>query len=368
MPFTHRALLAVPERRLGADSLRHAFGAAELLRAPDRSTLSVSALIMPRVAIVEMATDALAVRLSGGAMRDSYPNVLCIVTAGAMRYSDESRHVDAGVGDVIHVEPNIPADHRVTYEFDDGFRGIFLMASLADKPVAAGPGGGADVLAYVSPLGDAYVAFLESLTKSADLHAREQDPETVAAADDIASYMFNSLVKRGGAAGEPEDHPPDGSLARALAAIRETANLVETTPSTIAARLNYSLGHMHHLFEGHARTIAEEIRFQRTSLALEALRDPRLRSVGLESISTSAGFSSLRSMRRAVTATTGMSPSEVRRNARAQRLERRDRQRGKQSEWPWQGPGSTSGARPLGPTSTSTSRGGTGRSETGVRG
>jgi AraC-like DNA-binding protein len=85
--------------------------------------------------------------------------------------------------------------------------------------------------------------------------------------------------------------------------------------STIAAHLGLSRRSLQRLFEGEEKTIAQYIHEVRTRHALARLGDPRLALVPLSEIATLSGFGSVVAMRRAVQEATGVTPTEVRRNA-----------------------------------------------------
>ena len=200
-------------------------------------------------------------------------------------------------------------ERPATYSWGEGFRGIWVLAS-SDAFTAPVPEQLGAPLSF--PLGNSFAAFLESLVAQADRYAPQQTPSTIRTAEDVTAYIFRTLAVQGRVSANGRR---SALLAQALLEIRRHAQDPATTPTTIARLLSFSLGHLHRIFHAHERTVAEEIRLQRTRLALTALRDPRLRAVDIETIARSSGFHSARTLRRALVELEGHAPTEIRRGA-----------------------------------------------------
>jgi AraC-like DNA-binding protein len=85
--------------------------------------------------------------------------------------------------------------------------------------------------------------------------------------------------------------------------------------ATVAEHLGLSRRSLQRLFEGEERTVAQRIQDVRTQHAINRLRDSRLATAALGEIATLSGFGSTVAMRRAVHEATGLTPTQLRRDA-----------------------------------------------------
>ncbi|GAB2469701.1 AraC family transcriptional regulator [Xylanimonas ulmi] len=103
-----------------------------------------------------------------------------------------------------------------------------------------------------------------------------------------------------------------------LAALRHIAARYtdpELSSASVAEHLGLSRRSLQRLFEDEDRTVAQRIQEVRTQHAIARLRDVRLASASLAEIATLSGFGSTVAMRRAVQEATGLTPSDLRREA-----------------------------------------------------
>ncbi|QAY62634.1 AraC family transcriptional regulator [Xylanimonas allomyrinae] len=103
-----------------------------------------------------------------------------------------------------------------------------------------------------------------------------------------------------------------------LAALRHIAAKYtdpELSSASVAEHLGLSRRSLQRLFEDEDRTVAQRIQEVRTQHAITRLRDARLAAASLTEIATLSGFGSTVAMRRAVQEATGMTPSDLRRDA-----------------------------------------------------
>jgi len=103
-----------------------------------------------------------------------------------------------------------------------------------------------------------------------------------------------------------------------LAALRHIAAKYadpELSSASVAEHLGLSRRSLQRLFEDEDRTVAQRIQEVRTSHAVARLKDRRFANVSLGEIATLAGFGSTVAMRRAVQDATGLTPTDLRRNA-----------------------------------------------------
>lgn len=306
MPFTVRVALDEPQHALGPDSLRRDFGVLRVRGIRSHDDVTVRAVILPRVAIVDMRVAAMEVVIGRGALRQTFPHALCIVDSGTMTYGNIHAAVVARTGDVIMLGRETDQE-PATYAFSDGFRGLWVLAAEDVVTIASPPA------PAPSPLGASFVALLGALVADIDRIAREQTPAVVRAAEEAVSYVFSMLDEGRETASSADTRTMRSPLlTTALAVIARSAHDPETTPTTIARATCVSLSHLHRIFASHERTVSEELRLHRTRLAVEVLQNERLRGVDLVAISRSAGFRSVNSMRRAVISVTGLTPGEVR--------------------------------------------------------
>ncbi|MCL1872013.1 MAG: helix-turn-helix transcriptional regulator [Promicromonosporaceae bacterium] len=105
-----------------------------------------------------------------------------------------------------------------------------------------------------------------------------------------------------------------------LAALRHIAARYtdpDLSSASVAEHLGLSRRSLQRLFEGEERTVAQRIQEVRTQHAITRLRDARLAAASLAEIATLSGFGSTVAMRRAVQDATGLTPSDLRREAAA---------------------------------------------------
>lgn len=313
VPFGSRKFLGSQPRDLGADSLRHHFGMIRIVEGFDRSAVRVRAVVMTRVVIIDMNTNWLKTMIGRGTLRNAYPRSICIVVAGTMTYVNAQGAVTAGSGEVLILGDHDSEQHPAVYEFSDGFHGVLILASTD----VAGPpeSDAAPRPPFVSALGAPFVAFLRSLLDTAESEDDVPSPATTKAAEEFTSRIFNTLAFDQMAAEMAAPHSMRDPFTRAQAIIQAKAHLPRLDPAAIAAEMAISVGHLHKVFAKHGRKVGAEIRDQRTKLALELLHDTRHKAVSIEAIAQSAGFESSRTMRRAVHATTGATPGQIRRRA-----------------------------------------------------
>lgn len=103
-----------------------------------------------------------------------------------------------------------------------------------------------------------------------------------------------------------------------LAALRHIAARYtdpDLSSASVAEHLGLSRRSLQRLFEGEERTVAQRIQEVRTQHAITRLRDSRLAAASLAEIATLSGFGSTVAMRRAIQDATGLTPSELRREA-----------------------------------------------------
>lgn len=311
MAPTSEMLSRIPRQVLSVDVMHHDFGFVQEVPAGSPVAVTMRALRMPTVMIIELSSDRFEARMTKGTVRNAYPHAISIVLSGTFGYSNGYGSATARPGEVITLAR--PDDDRLaTYSCSDGYRGIWILAAseAISTPIPQ------QQAPFTSPLGDSFAAFLASLVAQADQSASDQSPSTIQAAEDLTSFMFSALTRDHNSAElrAAQQGRPD-FLGQALTAIRQNAHQSATNPPSIARRLAVSLGHLHRIFDAHERTVAEEIRFQRTRLALETLQDPRLRTVDIDTVARTSGFNSSRSMRRAVIEATGRTPAELRRDS-----------------------------------------------------
>ena len=112
-----------------------------------------------------------------------------------------------------------------------------------------------------------------------------------------------------------------------LAALRHIASRYtdpDLSSASVAEHLGLSRRSLQRLFEGEERTVAQRIQEVRTQHAITRLKDPRLAAASLAEIATLSGFGSTVAMRRAVQEATGLTPSDLRREAATNGLNEED--------------------------------------------
>jgi AraC-like DNA-binding protein len=89
----------------------------------------------------------------------------------------------------------------------------------------------------------------------------------------------------------------------------------ELSPTTLANHLGMSKRSLQRLFEGEDMGVAQWIQAKRVEQALARLGDPRYLGTSLDDIALLSGFGNALTLRRAVQAATGSTPSELRARA-----------------------------------------------------
>ncbi|SFR73492.1 AraC-type DNA-binding protein [Microbacterium azadirachtae] len=314
MPFDTRTFFGAEPRELGSGSLSRDFGMLRVRPGFDRSAVKVRVVIMPRVAIVDMTSGQLDAVVGRGTLRSAYPRAICIVLNGSMTYANANGKVRARPGEVLVLGDTDDDDNPAMYGFSGGFRGLLVLAtghfadSVEDGEAIRPP--------FASSLGDAFIAFLQSLVQMASNQTGVPSPATVKAAEDITSYIFSALTFDQQSTRAVSTHKSSDPFEQARAIIKSKAHLPALDPAMVAMQMSISVGHLHRIFAQRNGSVANEIRHQRTRLALEVLHDTRLQAVSIEAIARSVGFNSSRTLRRAVLAATGLTPTQIRKKHR----------------------------------------------------
>lgn len=295
--------------------LRTELGTLEASSELELGKLRIRALLLPHVGVLEYTSDHLGFTVGRGTIRDRYARSLCMVVSGTMRYSTPAGSAVAGPGDVLLLGLHDSVRYPATVECSDGFRGLQLLAASPLPEESTRKASERPQPPFTSPLGGSFIAFLDALIGSQDLMADRPMPTIVAVVEDMIFDMFRTLELQQAAMETIKTLRHMDPFASALELIRVRSHRFDLDPHTIAFQLNLSVGHLHRLFAEHDRSVAEEIRLQRTALALEILNDPRLGKVHVDEVARSAGFSTTRSMQRAIYRATGKTPTAVRRDA-----------------------------------------------------
>jgi len=162
-----------------------------------------------------------------------------------------------------------------------------------------------------SALLPALAAFLCDLLRHDDgPHAPAVRAQVTDTLDTLVSGVLASLAT-------PDDDGWERRSARQRAIRYITAHHADQdlSPATLAEHLGMSKRSLQRLFEGEEMGVAQWIQAKRLEQALARLNDPRYASTSLDDIALLAGFGNALTLRRAVQAATGMTPSELRAQA-----------------------------------------------------